>query len=80
MSGHAVMDDSNDETKMGTCELESEHPVVTTKEAARAFRIITQWAYCDKHGSCKKLDVNLFSVEKACKGGYIKIHEANEHN
>lgn len=39
MSGHAVMDDS-DETKISPCELESEHQIVTTKEALRASRLL----------------------------------------
>jgi hypothetical protein len=32
MCGHAVMDDSNDETKIGTCELENAWPTVTTRK------------------------------------------------
>jgi hypothetical protein len=32
MAGHAVMHYSDDETEIGACELESEHPVVTMKE------------------------------------------------
>lgn len=59
------MDDSDDETEVGTCWLESEHTIITTKEALRAFKILT-WYY-DAHGSDKKLDVNMFSVKKDLK-------------
>jgi hypothetical protein len=31
MCGHTIMDDSKDETKISTCELESEHPIVRTQ-------------------------------------------------
>jgi hypothetical protein len=61
MSGHAVMHYS-DETKVGTCELECECPIVTTKEALTALKIITQ--YFDTHGYDEKLDISLFSIEK----------------
>jgi hypothetical protein len=38
ISGHAVMDDSDDETETCTCELESECPVVTAEEALESFQ------------------------------------------
>jgi hypothetical protein len=62
MSGHAVTDDSDDETEIATCELECEGHIVTVKEALRALKTDTQ--YYDAHGSDETLDVNLFSVEK----------------
>jgi hypothetical protein len=50
MSVHAVIDDSDDETEIGTCELESECPIVTAKKALRAFKIVTHcydtWFWC----------------------------------
>jgi hypothetical protein len=33
MCRHAIMDDSNDETEISTCEVEREQQIVTTKEA-----------------------------------------------
>lgn len=48
MSGHAVMDDSNDETETCLCELENEYPVVTPQKAVGAFKIIAK--YNDAHG------------------------------
>jgi hypothetical protein len=62
VSGRAVMRYSDDGTKIRTCKLECEHPIVTTKEALRALRIVTQ--YYDTHGCNEKLDVSLFSGEK----------------
>jgi hypothetical protein len=47
VSGPAVTDDSDDEHKIGVCELESEHQIVTTKDTLRACKIITQ--YYDAH-------------------------------
>lgn len=62
VSDHAIMDDGNAETKMGTCELESESPVVATKKALRPFKIVTQYY----HALCsdEKLSVNTFCIEK----------------
>lgn len=40
MSSHALMDDSDDETEISTCQLENEHPIVTAKEAVRAIKIL----------------------------------------
>jgi hypothetical protein len=60
--GHTTMDDSKDETKSSTCELESERPIVRTKEALRAVNIITQ--NYDAHGSDETLDVILLSIEQ----------------
>jgi hypothetical protein len=60
--GHTTMDDSKDETKISTCELEGECPIVRTKEALRAISIITQ--YHEAHGSDETLDVILLSIEQ----------------
>jgi hypothetical protein len=62
MSGHAVVVDSNDETKICTCEVESECQIVTSKEGLRALKIVTQ--YYDTCGSDGELQFNLFSVEE----------------
>jgi hypothetical protein len=43
VSGHTVTVESNDETKIGTCEVESEFPIVVTKEALTAFKIVAQY-------------------------------------
>ena len=59
MFGHTIMDDSKDATEISTCELESECPIVRTKEALRAINIITQ--YYDAHGSDETLDVILLA-------------------
>ena len=56
------MDDSKDETKISTCELKSERPVVRTKEALTAINIITQ--YYDAHGSDETLDVIVLSIKQ----------------
>jgi hypothetical protein len=62
MSGHAVVVDSNDETNKGTCDVESECQIVTTKEGLRALKIVTQ--YYDTRGSDYELQFNLFPVEE----------------
>jgi hypothetical protein len=61
-SDHATIVDSNDEHEISACELESERPIVTTKDALRALKVITQ--YYDAHGSDDNLDINLFCIEK----------------
>ena len=38
MPGPAVMDESDAETRLGTCELESERPIVTAEEALESFQ------------------------------------------
>jgi hypothetical protein len=43
MSDHAVIDGSDDEHEIGAYELESERPIVTTKDALRALKVITQY-------------------------------------
>lgn len=60
MSGHAIVVDSNDETKKSTCEVESECQIATSKEDLRALKIVTQ--YYDTCGSDDELQFNLFSV------------------
>lgn len=55
------MDDSKDATGISTCELESERPIVRTKEALRAINI-TQ--YYDAQGSDETLDVILLSIKQ----------------
>ena len=62
MSGHAVVVDSNDETKISTCEVECKCQIVTAKEGLRALNIVTQ--YYDTRGSDDELQFNLFSVEE----------------
>jgi len=61
MLGHTIMDDSKDATGISTCELESERPIVRTKEALRAINI-TQ--YYDAQGSDETLDVILLSIKQ----------------
>jgi len=56
------MDDSKDATEISTCELESERPIVRTKEALTAINIITQ--YYDAHGSDETLDIILLSIKQ----------------
>jgi hypothetical protein len=55
---HAITDDSDDEREISACELESERQIVTTKDALRAFKVITQ--YYDAHGADDNLDVKLY--------------------
>jgi hypothetical protein len=62
VSDHAIIDGSDDEHEIGACELESELPIVTTKDALRAFKVVTQYYYA--HGSDDNLDINLFCIEK----------------
>ena len=61
VSDRAVIDGSDDEHEIGAYELESERPIVTTKDALRAFKVITQ--YYDARGSYDNLDINLFCIE-----------------
>lgn len=65
VSDHAVIDDSDDEHEIGACNLESERPIVTTKDVLRAIKVITQ--YYDAHGSDDNLDINC-SVLRTSKG------------
>jgi hypothetical protein len=67
-SGHAVMNYSDDESEISTHEVQSEHPVIMSKELLRAFKIIQQ--YCGTHGSDEKLDISLFVFTGTCKGDY----------
>jgi hypothetical protein len=62
VSDCAVTDGSNDEREIGMCELGSEHQIVTTKDALRAFKVITQ--YYDEHGADNNLDLKLYCIEK----------------
>jgi hypothetical protein len=39
----AVTDDSDDEHEIGACDIQSERQIVTTKDALRAFKVITQY-------------------------------------
>jgi hypothetical protein len=57
-----ITDDSDDECKIGACELESKHQIVTTKDALRAFKVITQ--YYDAHGADDNLDIKLYCIDK----------------
>jgi hypothetical protein len=58
MAGHAVVVDSNDETKESTCDVECECQIVRTKEGLRALKTVTQ--YYDTHGSDNELQFNLY--------------------
>jgi hypothetical protein len=58
----AITDDSDDEREIGACELESESQILTTKDALRAFKVITQ--YYDAHGADDNLDIKLYCIEK----------------
>jgi hypothetical protein len=58
----AITDDSDDECEISACELESERQIVTTKEALRAFKVITQ--YYDAHGADDNLYIRLYCIEK----------------
>jgi hypothetical protein len=58
VSDRAVTDDSDDEREIGACELESEGQIVTTKNALRAFKVISQ--YYAAHGADDNLDVKLY--------------------
>jgi hypothetical protein len=62
VSDHAVIDGSDDDHEIGAYELERERPIVTTKDALRAFKVITQ--YYDAHGSDDNLDINFFCIDK----------------
>jgi hypothetical protein len=57
VSDRAISDDSDDEREIGSCELESERQIVTTKDALRAFKISTQ--YYAVYGADGNLDINL---------------------
>jgi hypothetical protein len=58
---HAVTDDSDDEREISACALESERQIVTTNDALRAFKVITQ--YYDGHGADDNLDIKLYCIE-----------------
>src|SRR5215468_1902631 len=62
VSDLAVTDDSDDEREIGACELESERQIVTTKDALRALKVITQ--YYDAHCADDSLDIKLYCIEK----------------
>jgi len=62
LSGHTIVVDSNDETKISTCEVESKCQIVITKDGLRALKIVTQ--YYDTCGSRDELQFNLISVEE----------------
>jgi hypothetical protein len=47
VSGRTIMDDSNDENEVCTCEAETECWIITAQEALIVFKIITQ--YYDTH-------------------------------
>jgi hypothetical protein len=59
---HAVIDGSDDNHEISAYKLDSERPIVTTKDTLRAFKVITQ--HYDAHGSDDNLDINLFCIEK----------------
>jgi hypothetical protein len=62
VSDWAVTDDSDEEYEICACQVESERPIVRTKEALRALKVITR--YYDAPGSDDNLDVNVFCIEK----------------
>jgi hypothetical protein len=62
VSDRAVTDDSDDEREIRACQLESECQIVTTRDALRAFKVITQ--YCDAHCAYDNLDIKLYCIEK----------------
>jgi hypothetical protein len=62
VSDRAITDDSDDEREIGVCELETERQILTTKDALRAFKVITQ--YYDAHDADDNLDIKLYCIEK----------------
>lgn len=46
MCRYAVTDDSNDETEISTCEVETEQLIVTTKEARTVYKIMCNMYFC----------------------------------
>lgn len=72
MTGHAAMDDSDGDIEIGTGESESEGPVVTTKEALRAFTILR---YCDTRGCDERRCQPALYSEGPAKAS-IKLREA----
>jgi hypothetical protein len=70
VSDRAVTDGSDDERQIGACELESERQIVTTKDAVRAFKVITQ--YYAAHGADNNLDIKLYCIEKDLQRGLSK--------
>jgi hypothetical protein len=67
MSGHAVVVDSNDETKICTCNIESECQIVTAKEGLRSLKILSTMTHV-------VLMVNYSLIcsllKRTCKGNY----------
>jgi hypothetical protein len=66
VSDHASTDDSDDEREIGACELESEHQIVTTNDALRAFKVITQ--YYAVHGADDNWMLNCTVLRRTSKG------------
>ena len=60
-SGQVIMHDSNNETELTSCQLESERPFVKTKGGLRDFKTVAQ--FCDTLGTVSHL-ISISSLEK----------------
>jgi hypothetical protein len=72
--GQVIMHDSNNETELTSCQLESERPLVKTKGGLRDFKTVAQ--FCDTFGYGEPFDVDLFSREGPAKA-IIKLYDEN---